>query len=155
MWAGDAIHQPIDAQPEPLLWVRSPIEPDGFGGLMAKLGLDGKLPCFCNSGMLYLRRDFLKEYRAAAAECERVGFNPRMIGNAAFNVMLRRMDSGDHAESPYYNDVLWHERDNPIVLIRQNGRDLPAYHFARAVHYCNDHGKQRRHEVDADWIYCD
>lgn len=124
-----------------LLWMRSPCEVNGFGPLLQLLGLNGehtdKNP-HSNAGMLYIRKDYAKKYEAA---CERVAAtdaNPRMIGNAAFNVMLRSMDPKLHAKVPYKYDVIWW--------------DYEKWPEALAIHYCNDEGKKERERREALWV---
>jgi hypothetical protein len=145
-----------------ILWCRSPVEPAGMGALLKRLRIDGKLTegdgkeIWPNSGMLYLRKDYLELYWAAAQEVLKTGYDPRMIGNAAFMVMCRMMDPSKHAEMPYSNDVIWWEEHNPVTRVaNSNGLHTTAFAIARAVHYCNDQGKAKRREIDELWVYND
>ena len=115
-------------------WVRSPVCPQGFDGLINMLNLGGKVldgqkkEIWNNSGMLYLRKDYLKEYRAAVNDCIKAEFTPRMIGNAAFNVMLRRLDAKDHYEIPYEYGVIWWERYEPMsYVVNELRQQAPTY----------------------------
>ena len=150
----------IPKQPESLLWCRSPVEPDGMGALVGNLELGGRLTdgngeVWPNSGMLYMRRDFLDEYEKAAALVHQSGYNPRMIGNAAFMVMCRMLEDGTHAEMPYLNDVIWWEQFQPQTMVEDGRFRATAYAAAKAVHYCNDQGKACRKDIDAGWVYKD
>jgi len=117
-------------------WCRSPVEPQHFSEGMRKLGLNGDGP-WANSGTLVLRRDCVQEYTAAAEGLKRIGFPPRMIGNAAFSAMLRA-GGVESCEIPYKYGSIWWD----------------ATHLSRAlcVHYCNDKGKARRTALDAVWV---
>lgn len=117
-------------------WCRSPVEPQGFGDAMRKLGLSGDGP-WANSGTLVLRRDCAEQYAAAAEGMKRIGFPPRMIGNAAFSAMLRA-GGIDHQEIPYKYGCIWH--------------DYERLSRALCVHYCNDQGKARRVALDQVWV---
>lgn len=118
--------------PKPLLWMKSPCAINGMGELLQLLGLNGEHTDqnpHHNAGMLYMRQDFAKEYKAAAARV--VGkYEPRMIGNAAFNVMIRTMDAKLHHKAPYKYDVIWWDNKQLATAL--------------AVHYCNDQGKKKR-----------
>jgi len=117
-------------------WCRSPIEPQGFGDGMRKLGLNGDA-AWANSGTLVLRRDCAEQYAAAAEGMKRIGFPPRMIGNAAFSAMLRA-GGVEHQEIPYkYGSIWW---------------DYERLSKALCVHYCNDQGKARRDALDRVWV---
>ena len=121
--------------------MRSPCEIAGFAPLLGLLGLSGEHTDenpHSNAGMLYIRKDYHKEYAAA---CERVAAteaNPRMIGNAAFNVMLRSMKPKQHAKIPYKYDVIWW--------------DFAKWPGALAIHYCNDEGKKFREHRERIWV---
>jgi hypothetical protein len=134
----------------PLLWVRSPIEPNGFSGLMRLLGL-AEGPPWGNCGMLYMRQSFNREYKRAADKVVSTDFNPRMCGNAAFNAMLRMLPDGTHFEIPYIYDVIWW--DTQTMLKNKDGMVVSAYQLAKAIHYCNENGKKRRAQVDGRWIW--
>jgi len=117
-------------------WCRSPVEPAGFGDAMLSLGL-GNYPPWANSGTLVIRGNFSDEYLAAAEKLVSIKFTPRMIGNAAFSVMLRQ-GGISHSEIPYKYGTIWWDNEH-----------LP---MAQCVHYCNDHGKARRMALDAVWV---
>jgi len=117
-------------------WCRSPIEPAGFGDACRACGLNGDDP-WSNSGTLVLRRDCSELYAEAAELLKVENFPPRMIGNMAFSVMLRR-GGVKHCEIPYKYGSIWWDRER---LSR-----------ALCVHYCNDQGKQRRLNLDAIWV---
>jgi len=120
----------------PLGWCRSPVEPTGFGDACRKIGLSGDAP-WANSGTLVLRGDCEELYLQAAEMLKVENFPPRMIGNMAFSVMLRR-GGVKHCEIPYKYGSIWWDRER---LSR-----------ALCVHYCNDHGKARRLNLDAVWV---
>ena len=131
----DISHIPYDSTAT-VGWCRSPIEPQGFGDAMRKLGLNGDAP-WANSGTLLLRGDFAQQYADASAKLERIGFPPRMIGNAALSVMLRH-GGIDHAELSYKYGTIWWDKER---LSR-----------ALCVHYCNDQGKARRDMLERVWV---
>jgi len=117
-------------------WCRSPIEPQGFADAMRAAGLNSDGP-WANSGTLVLRCDCAEQYAAAAQVMQRIGFTPRMIGNVSFSAMLRA-GGVNHCEMPYKYGTIWHDRE--------------ALSRALCVHYCNDHGKQRRMMLDQVWV---
>ncbi len=123
----------------PLLWARSPCAIDGMDGLLSLLGLPvGDDMPHHNAGTLYMRRDFKSEYEAAAARVVKTDYTPRMIGNAAFNVMVRSLPEDAHAEMPYKFGTIWWDAENL-------GK-------ANLVHFCNDHGKAKRAWLDSVWV---
>ena len=117
-------------------WCRSPVEPAGFADAMKACGVpDGGT--WTNSGTLLLRGDYSEQYAAASVLAIKSGIDPRMVGNAAFSVMLRA-GMVDHDEIPYKYGSIWWDRDR---LSR-----------ALCVHYCNDKGKARRMQLDGVWV---
>lgn len=136
-----SLHEIAGESDAPLLWCKSPCEIKGFRGLLNLLGLNGEHTDenpHSNAGMLYIRKDYKKEYLAA---CERVAatdVDPRMIGNAAFNVMIRTMKPKQHAKAPYKYGVIWWDNKN--------------LNTALSVHFCNDNGKAKRIMLESVWV---
>jgi len=116
-------------------WCRSPVEPAGFAEAMRACGVpDGGI--WSNSGTLLLRGDYSEQYAAASQMAIKSGIDPRMVGNAAFSVMLRA-GMVDHAEIPYKYGSIWWDQTN--------------YSRALCLHYCNDKGKARRDALASVW----
>lgn len=124
-----------------LLWCKSPCEIAGMADLLQLVGLDGSyteaMPHH-NAGLLYMRKDFAKEYQAAAQKAIDAQYTPRMIGNGAFNIMVRSLKPEQHAQMPYkYGHIWWdNERKNTALT----------------THYCNDKGKEFRKYLDSKWV---
>ena len=118
-------------------WCRSPFEPQGFAEAMRACGVPDS-GVWANSGTLLLRDDYTEQYSAASKLAIKSGIVPRMVGNAAFSVMLRGGNGIKHAEIPYKYGSIWH--------------DLPNRSRALCLHYCNDHGKARRMALDSVWV---
>lgn len=137
--------------PAKILWTRSPFEPEGFAPAMKLLGVPDTEP-WMNSGFLYLRGNFLAEYKQALTDLAAINFNPRMFGNCAFNVMARRLAPAIHAEVPYIYNVIWHDQQTTVIDQSTNEKYL-AWDLALSLHYCNDGGKAYRRMKDATWVY--
>lgn len=129
---------------------RSPVEPQGFSGLMKLIGLDDQPP-WINAGMIYMRTDMLDVYDAAAEAVKAAEFEPRMIGNASFNAMWRGLPDDLKCEIPYHYGCIWW--DTQSVMQARSGEMCRAYDLARTLHFCNDQGKKRRAEIDGRWVY--
>jgi len=124
-----------------LMWVKSPCEIAGMKALLELVGLPGdhiEGTPHHNAGLLYMRRDFHDEYLEAAQKAIDAEFTPRMIGNAAFNIMIRSLPLEDHCEAPYKYDTIWW--------------DHAKLNEALAVHYCNDDGKRKREFLESVWV---
>ena len=136
-----------------LMAVRSPVTPAGFDELFALLGISPATPSdpVINSGMMYLRRDLLKEYKAASKRAMDAGFNPRMIGNVSFSIMQRTLPPGSFGEIPYHYGLIWW--DEQTSMLQENGMTASAWMLAKTVHYCNDQGKEYRAWKDGTWLY--
>jgi hypothetical protein len=145
-----------DAQ---LMYCISPITPQGFEGLMRLVGVSAEPP-YVNAGMLYLRKDLQAEYRRAAQLAVQAQFNPRMIGNASFNIMQRMLPAEAQHEIPYTYGLIWWDKAKSksgitVEVSLPNGPTIAStcYAAAKALHFCNDHGKQERIRREKEWIW--
>ena len=84
-----------------------------------------------------IKRSVWKSNEAAQKAID-AEFTPRMIGNAAFNIMIRSLPLEDHCEAPYKYDTIWW--------------DHAKLNEALAVHYCNDDGKRKREFLESVWV---
>lgn len=113
--------------PGDILWTRSPVLHPEWIDLSDKIGYDLPEP-EANNGFFYMRGDFLAQYTVAEALVDDIGMHPRIRGTAVFNVMLRENNIGTEIAQDYHR--IWWEADSHII--------------AKSVHYCNDHGQEKR-----------
>ena len=114
---------------ESLLWVRSPVPIPGVQEVCDHLGLPAPA-VHANIGCLVIREDLSTPWAVAEERCLKLGLSGKLAGSIIFNVMLAMRGPGAHVEIPYSYDVRWN--------------DVPDFPTAKAIHFCNDHGKAMR-----------
>ena len=120
---------------KPLMFVKSPAIHKSFFNISQKLG-HGMPDWMGDNCLLYMREDFTERYKNARRKVRKVKNEPRVVGTANFNIMLR--------ENPDIWDVLPKEYG---TIWWQADKWLDA----KIIQYCNDTGQEKRLKLEEIW----
>jgi hypothetical protein len=136
---------------KPVGWCMSPVMHQDWVATAKTIGYKtDKVPC-ANNGMLFLRGDCSKPYRAAERVADGLMLNPRIKGLVTFNIMLHENPEA-HWQIPYHYGHIWWDTTTKVKN-QSDGQVVCVHEVARTSHFCGDGGKQARQNKDSLWAY--